>query len=89
LRGVGQTEEPVVFIGKAGITPAIRVQMEDAIQARELVKCRILPNAPGKPGVLAMELAADSKSELIAVIGRNFLVFRRSKDKPRLELPEV
>ena len=40
LRRLGQEQEPIVMIGKAGLTATLRVQLEDALQARELVKCR-------------------------------------------------
>ena len=88
LRGLGQAMEPVVFIGKAGITAKLRAELEDAIQARELVKCRVLPNAPGAPREIAVNLAADSQAELAGVVGRNFLLWRRSVEKPGIELPD-
>ena len=88
LRGLGQAMEPVVFIGKAGITAKLRAELEDAIQARELVKCRVLPNAPITPKEAAADLALDSRAELAGVVGRNFLVWRRSAEKPGIELPE-
>jgi RNA-binding protein len=87
LRSLAQEEAPVVFIGKAGITPAIRVQLEDAIQARELVKCRVLPNAPADPKEIAANLAEDSGAEQVSLVGRNFVLWRRSKEKPRIDLP--
>ena len=88
LRGLGHRQEPVVFVGKAGITPELRIQLEDAIQTRELIKCRIQRNAPGEPAEIARSLAEDSRAELLGVVGRNFLLYRRSPDKPRIQLPE-
>ncbi len=87
LRSLGQHEEPVVFIGKAGETSTLRVQLEDALQARELVKCRVLPSAPADPEALAGSLAADSQADLVGVTGRTFLLYRPSKKKSRIELP--
>lgn len=88
LRRLGQTVPPSVFVGKAGITPPLQVQLEDAIQAHELVKCRVLPNAPAAPREIAEALAQDSRAELVGVVGRNFLIYRRSDKNPRIELPE-
>lgn len=87
LRRLGQEAEPVVFIGKAGITPALRVQVEDAIQARELVKCRVLPGAPCASREAAVILAEDSGAEIAGLVGGNFLLWRRSLEKPRIQLP--
>lgn len=87
LRRLGQDEAPILMVGKAGVTPSLRVQLEDALQARELVKGRVLPNAPSEPGEIAAYLASDSKSDLVGLAGRNFLLFRRSEKKPRIELP--
>ena len=87
LRGLGQVLDPILFVGKAGVTPALRVQTEDALEARELVKGRVQASAPGEPEEIAEGLASDSGAELIGVVGRNFLLYRRSKTKPIIELP--
>lgn len=88
LRGLGQDEQPAIFIGKAGITPPLRVELEDALRARELVKCRVQPSAPVAPAAAAEALARDSRAEIVGIAGRNFLLFRRSSEDPRLELPD-
>jgi len=49
LRSLGMTEEAVVMIGKEGVTPAVVASAREAIKKRELIKVRVLQNAPDEP----------------------------------------
>ena len=86
LRSLGMTEEAVVMIGKEGVTPAVVVSAREAIKKRELIKVRVLQNAPDEPEDAITVLAERADANLIQVIGRNGLLFRRNFDKPRIEL---
>lgn len=88
LRSLGSTEDPVLQIGKGGLTENTVVQAREALEARELIKVRVLNNCAEETGVMAEQLAAGANAELVQVIGRNFLLFKRSEKKPKLELPE-
>ena len=41
LRSLAQTMEPILYIGYAGITPQVIQQADDALSARELIKCSV------------------------------------------------
>ncbi|MGE5560561.1 MAG: ribosome assembly RNA-binding protein YhbY [Chloroflexota bacterium] len=88
LRGLGNTLEPVVQVGKGGIVDTVVTQASDALTARELIKGRILKNCEAEPDEVAAELAAATGAELVQIVGRAFLLYRRSPDKPRIVLPE-
>ena len=45
LRGLANSLTPIVHIGKEGITEAVVKQTDEALEARELIKCRVLENA--------------------------------------------
>lgn len=88
LRGLGNTLEPIVQLGKGGITEAVIAQTNDALAARELVKGRVLKNCEAEPAEAAAELARATDAELVQLVGRVFLLYRSSPDKPRIVLPE-
>lgn len=86
LRSLGTTEDAVVMIGKEGVTPTVVASAREAIKKRELIKVRVLQNAPDEPEDAITVLAERADANLVQVIGRNGLLFRRNFDKPRIEL---
>ena len=86
LRSLGMTEEAIVMIGKEGVTPTVVASAREAIKKRELIKVRVLQNAPDEPEDAITMLAERADANLVQVIGRNGLLFRRNCDKPRIEL---
>jgi len=87
LRSMGNEMDPLLQVGKGGITEMVVSQTDETLEARELIKCRVLQNNPEEPSVVAAELAERVKADLVQVIGRNFLLFRPSKNKPVIVLP--
>ncbi|GAA0206312.1 YhbY family RNA-binding protein [Selenomonas dianae] len=86
LRSLGMTEEAIVMIGKEGVTPTVVASAREAIKKRELIKVRVLQNAPDDPADAITVLAERADANLVQVIGRNGILFRRNFDKPRIEL---
>ncbi len=79
LRSLGNDLEPILTIGKGGITENSIEQLDQALTARELVKGRVLPHTVFDVNEIASELASKTKAELVQVIGRNILFFRAPK----------
>lgn len=88
LRSLGNEMEPILFVGKEEITENVIKQAHDALEARELIKGRVLQNCADHPQNIAQGLAQAADAELVQVIGRNFLLYRASQEKPKIELPE-
>ena len=86
LRSLGMAEEAIVMIGKEGVTPTVVASAREAIKKRELIKVRVLQNAPDEPEEAITMLAERADANLVQVIGRNGLLFRRNFDKSRIEL---
>lgn len=78
---------PVLQVGKGGIGDTVVTQTNEALEARELIKGRVLQNCLEEPKTIAAELAERAGAELVQVIGRNFLLYRQSKEKPVIVLP--
>ena len=87
LRSKGMTIEPVVMIGKERLTPTVVQSAAEAIKKRELIKVRVLQNCIDEPKDVITMLAERTDSNLVQVIGRNGLLFKRNFDKPKIELP--
>lgn len=87
LRALGTGLDPIVQIGKGGISENLLVQVEEALEARELIKLRVLNNCWDEPKEIAKTLADETKSALVQVVGRNFLLYRPSSEKNIIELP--
>ena len=86
LRAFAQHLEPIVHIGKDGITDNIITQAGDALEARELVKCSVQQNsaltAREACDILCEALGADG----VSVLGRKFVLYRESKNKKKIEI---
>jgi len=87
LRAMGTGIDPIIFIGKSGLVDALVQQLDEALEARELVKVRVIPNSPVSPEDVADQLAKQVGAELVQIIGRNLLFLRQSKKKPTIVLP--
>lgn len=78
LRALGTDLEPILTIGKGGVSDAVIEQLDQALTARELVKTRVLPHTENEPRAIAEEMAATVHCEIVQVIGRNILFYRQA-----------
>ncbi len=88
LRSLANTIDPVVQVGKASVNESVLFSLNEALDARELVKVKVLKNCPDEVKDVAQELADQSRSELVQVIGRNVVLYRPNPEKPMIELPK-
>ena len=79
--------EPIVLVGKAGITDSLFKQADDALTARELIKVRVLPRSGQERDQIADQLCASLRAEAVQRIGNNFVLWRRNPDQPKITLP--
>ncbi|MFW0967550.1 MAG: YhbY family RNA-binding protein [Thermacetogeniaceae bacterium] len=86
LRSLANRMDPILQVGKSGISENLVCQLDDALTARELVKIRVLPQAPLSAGETAALLSERTGAELVQVIGRN-AVFYRQGEEPEITLP--
>ena len=88
LKGLAMNLDPIFQIGKSSLTPEFTASINEVLEARELIKISVLKNCLDEVADVAEELAAQSNSELVQVIGRNVLLYRRHPKKPVIELPK-
>lgn len=89
LRGLANKLDPILHAGKGGVSDAMNKQADDALTARELIKGRVLETAPADPRAVAEEIAAAVNAEVVHVIGRTFVLYRRNPKEPVIELPRA
>ena len=84
LRGMANGIETILQVGKDGIGENLVKQADDALEARELIKGRVLDNNIDYDArTAAAALAKATRSEVVQVIGTRFVLYRESHSKPR------
>lgn len=89
LRALANSLEPIVHIGKDGLGDNLIKQANDALEAREIIKCRVLDNNLEYDARSAAEaLAAATRSQVVQVIGTKFVLYRQNTNiaKRKIEL---
>lgn len=86
LRGIANTIDTIVIIGKDGITDNLVKQANDALEAREIIKCRVLENSLLTAREACDELSRLTRSEQVQVIGSKFVLYRQHYDKSKRKI---
>jgi RNA-binding protein len=88
LRALGHALDPVIAVGKAGVTEGLARETERALLQHELVKVRVMREAPIDRKEAATALAEATGATLAQVLGRTFLLYKKHPKKPRIVLPK-
>ncbi len=87
LKSLAHDLDPIFQIGKNGLSENFLVQVDEALEARELLKINVLNNSFLDTKEVANKVANETGAEFVQSIGNKFVIYRESKDKPRIELP--
>ena len=87
LSGLASKMTPILQIGKSSLTPEIITAVDEALEARELIKISVLKNCFDDPRAIAETMAERIHSQVVRVIGRKIVLYRAAK-KPKIELPK-
>ena len=88
LRGLANTIEPIFQIGKSGISNNLIKQIDDALEARELIKISVLETAPDNVRNLGEEIAQNTNSICVQTIGNKITLYRARKKDAKIILPK-
>lgn len=80
LRALASKEKAIVIIGKDGLTYNLYDSLKKALNAHELVKVSILKTCDVEVNEAAIELSANSGSEIVQKIGRTIVLYKASKE---------
>jgi len=87
LRSQAHHLDPIFQIGKGGTNDHLIRHIEEALEARELIKVNILNNNDDDRHRIAREIAERSGAELVQLIGKTIVLYKESKDNKQIELP--
>ena len=88
LRSLAVDLDPIVMVGKSGMSPELTKQADDALTARELIKGKVLETAPLSSREAAEQIAADVQADVVQVIGSKFVLYRKNEKEPKITLPK-
>jgi len=86
LRSLSQSLETIFQIGKGGITEEICLQIANALEARELIKARVLDNSGYTAKEAASVIAEYIECDVVSCVGTRFVLYKESKKKKRIEI---
>lgn len=90
LKGLAMQMEPILQLGKSGLTPENTASVDEALAARELIKISVLQNCLEDPREMAEILAERTRSQVVQVIGKKIVLYKEGKDnKKKIELPKA
>jgi len=87
LRGLGHDLKPVVMIGKSEITETLLRETDAALEYHELIKIKLLESCLLERMEAAEQLAENLNAEIAQILGRTFLLYRKSPE-PKISLPK-
>jgi RNA-binding protein len=88
LKGIANNTESIFQVGKLGVSDILIKQLNDAIEARELIKIHVLETVPDDIKSVANEIAERTNSELVQIVGSKVTLFRQKKEKSKFDLPK-
>ncbi len=87
LRSLANNIQPIFQVGKGGINDNMVKQFSDALEARELIKVTVLKNAECDTKIVCEEIAEQTQSYVVQVIGSKFVLYKQSEKNSVIELP--
>ena len=87
LRGLANSIDAILIIGKGGMNNEIIKQADDALTARELIKAKVLETSDITPKEAANIIANSINADVVQVIGTKFVLYRKNVKEPVIELP--
>ncbi|MBE9535644.1 MAG: ribosome assembly RNA-binding protein YhbY [Proteobacteria bacterium] len=86
LRGLGHHLKPLIQIGKDGLAADFIENLDAELERHELIKVKVLENAPEDKKSLAASIEKTTGSAIVQIIGKIVLVYRPSKEEPKIDL---
>lgn len=88
LKGLANNLDPVLQIGKNGITDNFIKQVEEILEKKELIKINVLKNSSESADDMAKELTEKLNAEFVQSIGNKFVIYRESEENKQIQLPK-
>lgn len=76
--------DTIMQVGKDGVTDNLITTIDDALEARELIKLKVLDNSAETPRSAAESLAQATGADVVCTVGTKFVLYRESKKKKKI-----
>lgn len=81
LRRMANPLDTIFQIGKGGISSQLSDGVSNALEARELIKVRVLENSDYSAKEAAALLAKEVGADVVSVVGTRFVLYRQSSNE--------
>lgn len=79
--------DTILMIGKGQVNEQVIKQADDALLARELIKCKVLETHDESVKDVSEKIAQSTNSEVVCVIGSKFILYRKNPKESKIKLP--
>ncbi len=86
LTGLAHSLQPVVMIGKNGLTPSVMAEIDTALKSHELIKIRVLSGEKEEREAALDAICSELSAHPVKHVGKTLIVYRRA-EKPSIVLP--
>lgn len=83
LRKLANGLDPVVYVGKEGLTDIIIKETDLVLEKRELIKVQVQPGCDMSSREVANEMSGKLTADVISVLGKRAVMYRKSKKDSR------
>ncbi|ALC81696.1 MULTISPECIES: ribosome assembly RNA-binding protein YhbY [Bacillus] len=87
LRAKAHHLSPIFQVGKAGVNENMIKQLNDALEARELLKISVLQNCEEDTSTVAEMIAEGTGADIAQTIGKTIVLYKESKENKQITLP--
>lgn len=82
LRGLANSIDPIFQIGKSGLSENLLKQLDNALEARELIKINVLENSGEDVKSLGNTIADSINAVCVQTVGNKITLYRARKKNP-------
>ena len=86
LRGIANSLDAIFQVGKNGLNEQLFVEVAKALEARELIKLRVLETSPVTSREAADTIAENTGADVVQVIGSRFVLYKESRENKTIVL---
>jgi RNA-binding protein len=88
LKGTAHSLKPVVLLGNNGLTEAVVVEIDYALNHHDLIKIKIPTDDKETKALIVEDICRETKSTQVQVIGKTLVIYRESAEK-KIRIPKV
>lgn len=87
LRSKAHHLDPIFQVGKGGVNENLVKQINEALEARELIKVTVLQNCEDDKHVVASKIEEGTRANIVQIIGNTLVFYKESVEHKQIELP--